>query len=128
MVIKEKLKKALKITGIVLLIIFFVFIISTSVMALNSPKDINFDTFINQVYVSEDLEQTIKFTDKNSMIFTAGKKVHIYKITDIEKDIILINAPEQDFAIKLIDNSKIYCEKTKQFMYLGVAKEGKNED
>lgn len=118
MLFKENFKKMLKITGIIIFIIFLAFIISTSVIALTTPKNINIDDFINCVYVSKDSEHTLKIVDNENIVLSAGKKMQKYSIKDIEQEILIINDKEQEFAIKLIDKSKIFCEKIKGYMYL----------
>ncbi len=119
MILKEKLIKALKVIGIALLIVIFIFLIDTCVIALNTPKNVEYNSYINEIFITKDSKLAIKFISDKELLITAGKKSEHYAISDIENDIVLVKDSEnEEFAIKLIDNSKIYCEKYSKYMYL----------
>lgn len=118
MLLKEKIQKLLKIIAIIIFVIFLAFVISTSVIALTTPKDININDFVNCIYVSKDSEHTLRIVDNENIVLSSGKKMQRYNIKDIEQEIVIIEDKEQDFAIKLISKSKIFCEKIKGYMYL----------
>lgn len=118
MIAKEKSKSVAKAIGIILLILLIVFIIDTAVVALRTNEDIVLDNYINKTFVSQDLDNQIKIISKDKVLITINKKATYYNVIESEQNILLISDTEQDFAIKLIDENTIFCEKTKKFLYL----------
>lgn len=123
MVVQEKAQKVSKAVLIIMLIILLVFIIDTSVVALSTKSDINVDNYIGKTFVSKDLEMTITIASSQSINIRQNKRIGTREIMETEHDILLIHDIEGDFAIKFINEKTIYCEKTKQYLYL-VNKEG----
>ncbi len=118
MVLKENLIKIGKVLLIVIYAVFIIFIIHTSVTALSTNKDINIDNYIGKSFVSQDLETTITIASSQSINIRQNKRIGSREIIKTEHDIILIHDIDDDFAIKFVNENTIFCEKTKEYLYL----------
>lgn len=125
MIAKEKFTKIMYILLAVCIIVLFLLIFDTSCTALKT-NDINYLDYLNKTFVAKDMNSSIKFVDTGKILITKYKKATFYVVLESDKDVVVISDTEQDFAIKFVDEGTIYCEKTKQYMYLATTKE-KNE-
>ncbi len=124
MIAKEKFTKIMYIVLALCVIVLFLLIFDTSCTALKT-NDINYLDYLNKTFVAKD-NSSIKFVDNGKILITKDKKATFYVVLESDKDVVIISDTEQDFAIKFMDENTIYCEKTKQYMYLATTKE-KNE-
>lgn len=124
MIAKEKFTKIMYILLAVCIVVLFLLIFDTSYTALKT-NDINYLDYLNKTFVAKD-NSSIKFVDNGKILITKDKKATFYVVLESDKDVVVISDTEQDFAIKFVDENTIYCEKTKQYMYLATTKE-KNE-
>ncbi len=118
MVTKEKSISLAKAIGVILLIILVVFIIDTAVISLKTDENIVLDNYYSKTFVSKDLSNQIKIISKDKVLIIESKKATYYDVSECEHNIMLIKDNEKDFAIKFLDENTIFCEKTKQFLYL----------
>ena len=118
MIFKEKSKSISKAIGVILLIILVVFVIDTAVIALKTDENIVLDNYISKTFVSKDLSNQIKIISKDKVLITIQKKATYYSVIESEQNVLLIKDTEKDFAIKFLDENTIFCEKTKQILYL----------
>ncbi len=125
MIAKEKFTKIMYILLAVCIVVLFLLIFDTSCTALKT-NDINYLDYLNKTFVAKDMNSSIKFVENGKILITKDKKSTFYVVLEFDKDVVIISDTEQDFAIKFVDESTIYCEKTKQYMYLATTKE-KNE-
>lgn len=125
MIAKEKFTKIMYILLAVCIVVLFLLIFDTSCTALKT-NDINYLDYLNKTFVANDMNSSIKFVDTGKILITKDKKATFYVVLESDKDVVIISDTEQDFAIKFVDENTIYCEKTKQYMYLATTKE-KNE-
>ncbi|HRF36315.1 MAG TPA: hypothetical protein PLZ09_03360 [Clostridia bacterium] len=125
MIAKEKFTKIMYILLAVCIVVLFLLIFDTSCTALKA-NDIDYVDYINKTFVTKDMNSSIKFVDTGKILITNDKKATFYVVLESDKDVVIISDTEQDFAIKFVDESTIYCEKTKKYMYLATTKE-KNE-
>lgn len=125
MIAKEKFTKIMYILLAVCIVVLFLLIFDTSCTALKT-NDIDYVDYINKTFVTKDMNSSIKFVDTGKILITNDKKATFYVVLESDKDVVIISDTEQDFAIKFVDESTIYCEKTKKYMYLATTKE-KNE-
>lgn len=125
MIAKEKFTKIMYILLAVCIVVLFLLIFDTSCTALKT-NDINYLDYLNKTFVAKDMNSSIKFVDTGKILITKDKKATFYVVLESDKDVVVISDTEQDFAIKFMDENTIYCEKTKQYMYLATTKE-KNE-
>lgn len=119
MVLKDKAIKGIKALAVVLLIVLIVFIVDTTIIAFNVPE-YDFESMQNQSYVSKNMKSTLKFVSDKQIMLQTNNKQQYFEISKIEQNILLIHnsVDEEDFAIKIFSNERIYCEKTKEYMYL----------
>ena len=118
MVLKEKAIKGIKALAVVLAIVFIVFIIDTTIIAFNVP-DYEFEAMQNQTYVSKNMKSTLKFVSDKQIMLVHDNKTQYFDISKFEQNILIIhNEAEGDYAIKIFSNEKIYCELTKEYMFL----------
>ena len=125
MIAKEKFTKIIYMLLAICIIVLFLLIFDTSCTALKT-NDIDYVDYINKTFVTKDMNSSIKFVDTGKILITKDKKATFYIVLESDKDVVIISDTEQDFAIKFMDENTIYCEKTKQYMYLATTKE-KNE-
>ena len=125
MIAKEKFTKIIYMLLAICIIVLFLLIFDTSCTALKT-NDIDYVDYINKTFVTKDMNSSIKFVDTGKILITKDKKATFYVVLESDKDVVIISDTEQDFAIKFMDENTIYCEKTKQYMYLATTKE-KNE-
>ena len=118
MVTKEKSISLAKAIGVILLIILVVFVIDTAVISLKTDENIVLDNYISKTFVSKDLSNQIKIISKDKVLITIQKKATYYNVIESEQNVMLIKDTEKDFAIKFLDENTIFCEKTKQILYL----------
>lgn len=118
MVTKERFKSLGKKIGVILLIILVAFIIDTAVIALKTDENIVLDNYITKTFVSKDLSNQIKIISKDKVLIAIHKKATYYSVIESEQNILLIKDTEKDFSIKFINKNTIFCEKTRQFLYL----------
>lgn len=118
MVLKEKTIKGIKAIAIVLAIVLVVFIVDTTIIAFSVP-DYDFEAMLEQTYVSKSMKSTLKFVSDKQIMLVHDNKPQYFEIVKLEQNIMLTKSEtEEEYIIKIFSNEKIYCEKTKEYMFL----------
>lgn len=118
MIVKENIQKIGKVMLMLLLAILVIFIIATSNTALSTQKEINVDNYIGKTFISRDLDTKITFASNDEIRIVYNNLISFQEIIEKEHDVLLIHDIEGDFAIKFIDEYTLYCEKSRDYLYL----------
>lgn len=112
-------KKGAIILFYALLIFATAFVVYTSVNAFKINKNATLDKYVGKQFISRNLESVLTFETDKKISISKDKQTVTYTIKATEKDIVIFvnETDKKEYAIKLVDNNKIYCEIGMHYMY-----------